>query len=121
MHGHKSKNMQNMIIKGWDKCGIDKAFIHEFKLKAMVANVKSSLFKVTPNVEENIEDDNISDPTIPLNNIIRECLIVDVDETSSTVMLVQDFHQVGCSQASNPDDKFVVITLFQSAIIAIKM
>jgi hypothetical protein len=76
------KNMQDMIIKGWDKCGIDKAFIHEFELKAMVANVESPLFKVTSNIEENIEEDNISDSTIPLNNIVSECLIVDVDETS---------------------------------------
>ena len=75
------KNMQDMIIKGWDKCGIDKAFIHEFQLKAMVANAESPLFKVTPEIEENIEEDNNSDPTIPLNNIVSECLAVDVEET----------------------------------------
>jgi hypothetical protein len=71
-----------MIIKGWDKCGIDKTFIHEFQLKAMVVNVESPIFKVTPNVEENIDKDNISDPTTPLNNIVSECLVVDVVETS---------------------------------------
>ena len=75
------KNMQDMIIKGWDKCGIDKAFIPEFQLKAMVANAESPLFKVTPDVEENIEEDNISDPTIPLDNIVSECLAIDVEET----------------------------------------
>ena len=75
------KNMQERIIKCWDKCGIDKASIHEFQFKAMVANVGSPLFKVTPDVEEDIEEDNISNPTIPLNNIVSECLAVDVEET----------------------------------------
>ena len=42
------KNIQDMIIKDWDKCRIDKAFIHEFQLKTMVANVESPLFKMTP-------------------------------------------------------------------------
>ena len=73
--------MQDMIIKGWDKCAIDKAFIHEFQLKAIVANAESPFFKVTPEIEENIEEYNISDPTIPLNNIVSECLVVDVEET----------------------------------------
>lgn len=70
--------MQYMIIMGWNKCGIDNAFIHKFQLKAMLANVESSLFKVTANFEENIEEDNIIDPTIPLNNIVSKCLAVDV-------------------------------------------
>lgn len=70
--------MQDMIIMGWNKCGIDNAFIHKFQLKAMLANIESSLFKVTPDFEENIEEDNILDPTIPLNNIVSECLAVDV-------------------------------------------
>jgi hypothetical protein len=73
--------MQDMITKGWDKCGIGKIFIHEFQLKAMVANVESSLFKVTPDVEKNIEEANISHHTIPLNNIVSECLAVDVEKT----------------------------------------
>ena len=73
--------MQEIIIKGWDKCGIDKASIHEFQFKAMVANVESPLFKVTPDVEEDIEEDNISNPSIPLNNIVSECIAVDVEET----------------------------------------
>ena len=47
----------------------------------MVANAESPLFKVTPEIEENIEEDNNSDPTIPLNNIVSECLAVDVEET----------------------------------------
>jgi hypothetical protein len=47
----------------------------------MVANAESPLFKVTPDVEENIEEDNISDPTIPLNNILSECLAIDVEDT----------------------------------------
>ena len=46
------KNMQDMVIKGWDKCEIDKAFIHEFQLNATMANIESSLFKVTSNVEK---------------------------------------------------------------------
>ena len=75
------KNMQDMIIKGWNKCRIDNAFIHEFQLKVMITNVKSPLFKVTPKIEENIEEDNISDPTISLNNIVSECLAVDVEKT----------------------------------------
>jgi hypothetical protein len=48
----------------------------------MVANVESSLFKLTPDLEEHIEKNNISDPTIPINNIVSEYLAVDVKETS---------------------------------------
>ena len=48
----------------------------------MVANVKSPLFKMTPDIEENIKEDTISYPTIPINNIVSECFVVDVEETS---------------------------------------
>ena len=42
----------------------------------MVANIESPLFKVARDVEENIEEYNISDPTIPLNNIVSQCFVV---------------------------------------------
>ena len=51
--------MENMIQKGWQKCGIERAFIPSFQLKAMEANVETSLFTVNTNVKENVEDDNI--------------------------------------------------------------
>lgn len=35
-----------------------------------------------PDVEEKIEENNISDPRIPLNKIVSECLAVDEDETA---------------------------------------
>ena len=48
----------------------------------MVTKAKSPLFKVTQVVEENIEEDKISNPTIPQNNIVNECFAVDVEEIS---------------------------------------
>ena len=57
------KEMENIVQKGWQKCGIDRAFISFFQLKAMEANATMSLFTISTNIEDNVEDDDISYPT----------------------------------------------------------
>lgn len=46
----------------------------------MVANAESPFFKVTLDVKENVKEVNITNPTMPLTNIINECLAVEVKE-----------------------------------------
>jgi len=43
--------MEEMILKGWDKARIIRAFYNEFQLTTMEANVISLLFEITPNIE----------------------------------------------------------------------
>jgi hypothetical protein len=42
----KVKEMKSMIVKGWDKIGITKAFGIEFQLAALEANTSRSLFTI---------------------------------------------------------------------------
>jgi hypothetical protein len=48
------QGMEKMIVKGWDKIGITRAFQSEFQFITMEANMISSLFKVTPNIKHHI-------------------------------------------------------------------
>ena len=66
----------------------------------MVANIESPLFKVARDVEENIEEYNISDPTIPLNNIVSECFVVSEETVfkGHQNYLQQEFFHFGFSR-----------------------
>jgi hypothetical protein len=68
------KNMEAMIQKWWQKCGFERSFLPTFQLKAMEVNVEFPLFNVNHDLEENVEEKDNSDTTIPLMNVVEECL-----------------------------------------------
>ena len=73
-----------MILKGWQKCGFERVFLPIFQLKAMEVNVEFPLFIVNHNLEENVEEEDVSDPTIPLMNVVEECLDANVEAPTSS-------------------------------------
>jgi hypothetical protein len=48
-------------------------------LKAIKLNVESPLFTVNHDLEENVVEEDASDPTIPLMNVVEEYLDVNVE------------------------------------------
>jgi hypothetical protein len=78
------KKMEAMIQKGWQKCGFERTFLPTFQLKAMEVNAESPLFTVNHDLEENVEEDDISDPTIPLMNVVEEGLDANVEAPTSS-------------------------------------
>jgi hypothetical protein len=48
-----------MILKGWGKIGLRKAWNNEFQLIAMEANTTSFLLIVTHDIEEDMEIDEL--------------------------------------------------------------
>jgi hypothetical protein len=78
------KKIEAMIQKMWQKCGFERSFLPTFQLKAMEVNAESPLFTVNHDLEENVEEDDISDPTIPLMNVFEECLDANVEAPTSS-------------------------------------
>jgi hypothetical protein len=67
--------MVGMIIKGWEKIGITKAFTPYFQIKALEANAFTPLFTFTPKVEKyNDIEDNKIDPIDSIVVVIENCL-----------------------------------------------
>ena len=64
------KKMEAMIQKGWQKCGFERTFLSTLQLKAMEVNVESPLFTVNHDLEENVEEEDVSDPIIPLMSVV---------------------------------------------------
>ncbi len=44
-----------MILKGWEKIGLIRAWNNEFQLIAMETNITTSLFTITHDIEEDME------------------------------------------------------------------
>ena len=78
------KKIEAMIQKGWQKCGFENIFLPTFQLKAMEVNAESPLFTMNHDLEENVEEEDISHPTIPLMNVVEECLDVNVEAPTSS-------------------------------------
>jgi hypothetical protein len=51
----KIKSKQTMILKGWEKIGLIRAWNNEFQLIAMETNITTSLFTITHDIEEDME------------------------------------------------------------------
>ena len=73
-----------MIQKWWQKCGFENVFLPTFQLKTMELNVESPLFTVNHDLEENVDAEDVSDPTIPLMNVVEECLDANVEAPISS-------------------------------------
>ncbi len=56
------QGIEEMIVKGWDKARITRASQNEFQLTTMEANVISSLFKITTNIEDHKQTYFDNDP-----------------------------------------------------------
>jgi hypothetical protein len=50
----------------------------------MEVNAESSLFTVNHDLEENVEEDDVSNSTIPLMNMVEECLDANVEAPTSS-------------------------------------
>ncbi len=87
-------NMEEMILKGWDKARITTAFYNEFQLTTMEANVISLLFKITPNIENHKETYFDNDPKQETITIMKKCLQANVIITSTSNATI------GCSTTS---------------------
>ena len=75
--------MEAMIQKGWQNCGFERVFLPTFQLKAMEVNAESPLFTVNHKLEENVEE-YVSDPSIPLMNVVDECLDANIEAPTSS-------------------------------------
>lgn len=77
------KEMVPMIEKGWQKCGFDRCFLPSFQVKAMEVNAETPLFTINPDLEENVEEEDVSDPTIPLMIVVEDCLNGSIEAPTS--------------------------------------
>jgi hypothetical protein len=75
-----SQKMEAMIQQRWQKCGFERTFLPTFQLKAIEVNAESPLFIVNHDLEENVEEEDVFDPTILLMNVVEECLDANVEE-----------------------------------------
>ena len=50
----------------------------------MEVNNESPLFTVNHDLKENVEENDVSDPTIPFMNVIDECLDANVETPTSS-------------------------------------
>ncbi len=70
----KVKEMRSMIVKGWDKTRIIRAFGIEFQLATLQANIVTLLFTIIQGIEDQMEKNLDVDPTFPISIIMEECL-----------------------------------------------
>ena len=78
------KKMEAMIQNGWQKYRFERTFLLTFQLKAMEVNVESPLFTVNHDLKENVEEDDVFNSTIPLMNVVDECLDANVEAQTSS-------------------------------------
>jgi hypothetical protein len=89
------QGMDGMIVKGWEKTRITKAFTLDFQIEAIEANAFTPIFTFTPKVEEyNDAKDNKIDPIDSNVVVIENCL-----QSSSTPLGLATIG--GCASTSS--------------------
>jgi hypothetical protein len=82
-----------MVVKGWDKTGLLRAFDLNFQKQAMVDNMKTPLFKT---IEENLEiettnhGEDETDVEVSLDTVLEESLsrVVELPSSISSISMV---------------------------------
>ncbi len=69
------RSKQTMILKGWEKIGLTRAWNNEFKLVAMEANTTISLFIITHDIEKNMEIDKSCTDPLKTTLVVMECCL----------------------------------------------
>ncbi len=64
-----------MILKGWEKIRLTRAWNNEFQLVAMEANTTNSLFVITHDIEENMEIDKSCTNPPETTLFVMECFL----------------------------------------------
>ena len=77
-------------IEWWQKCEFQIIFLPTFQLKTMEVNVESPLYSVNHDLEENVEEEVVSNSTIQLTNVVEDCLDANVEAPTSSFVHGQE-------------------------------